>query len=259
MNKLKTSAVALVIAASGNQPAAAGWCEGSKYFLMDMSMSERVEKAGDALQDAMRRLSAKAGKLKLDMQTEAERTRQELERQYADLTTETEELCQNGKQGSYPVRYHNIELQNASELRARLRLNLDLLQAQRAAATETASQKDKMQKLAVAMLHKHSTLSVLLKQLEAESGMNASPRFASQFVQSACIAVNESEQLLKKARLRGVDELLAEKILQRSTDHATEEELDNFMKSCRVEDIETKVSVGRKWLDKMVRKVNGWF
>ena len=242
-----------------SQSVSADWCSGSHFFIMNMPLSERVEEAGDALLEAMDILTDKARLLKLDMQTEAENTREELSRLYSNLSEQTVALCEQLKEQDFPANFQNTRLVNHAEVSARLKLNLELLQAQKSAYAEANNQLEKMDVLAGQMEEKAAMLSILLRQTESQSSVKTKPASADQFVQSACLAMNRSKVLLQQAHLLDRDALLAESIVQISAQGIDSPQWNNFKGHCQVAPLNDKFVGHRYWLGDMVHKINDWF
>jgi hypothetical protein len=209
----------------------ADWCDGRKFMLLAMPMSERVLKAGDSLQQLQQSLAEEAGRLQLDIQQNSLSVKSALSTELNLLKHQTIELCEQGQSGKFPVQYQSVFLADPLELRAQVSLNLTLLTAQQAASGDMEKVLEEIGQSTKAMRQKSRELALLVKHHAVQV---ENPGYNRQFIQAACIAAEDSHNLLKSWQTDSLDTLLAEKIQQLKQPIDTSK-LEKFLTTCRHE------------------------
>lgn len=234
------------------QSALASWCNGNRYLLFNMPLSDRLSQATDAVRQASTDLTEQTVRLKLDFETHNAIIQQQINTQTQQLSLQTITLCEAGQEGEFPLHSQYLVLQNKAQLNARLRLNLGLLAAQQHAQQVIVEQRQHMQELAVDLQTRHNTLAVLLAEL-SNTTSTMQPHAAQQFVQSACLAVTESDDVLDKIELLNRHELLAENIEVQQKSPVSDKQLAEFMEHCDLDPNANKGLFG-----KLFNKLTSW-
>lgn len=250
--KLVKTSIAMIVMMLLQQPAEASWCNGNRYLLFNMPLSDRLNQAADAVRQANNELAEQTIRLKLDFETHNASVQQQINSQTQQLSLQTITLCEAGQEHEFPLHLQNLVMQNKAELSARLRLNLGLLTAQQKAQQAIQKQRQHLQDLAVILHARHNTLAVLMAELD-NSGNVLQPPAAQQFVQSACLAVTESDDVLDQIELLNRHELLAENIKVQQQAPVSDKQLALFMEDCDLDPTANQGVIGR-----LFSKLSSW-
>ena len=212
-------------------PAHADWCSGTWVPFVEMKLSDRVNKATDALDSLQKDLQEAATRMKLDVEANRTRLMQKIQLEKQRLYDDTSQLCRNGRDAPYPLQYGAVSLQDVEQFRAQLRLNLGLYQAQHKVEQTLQQRIAEQQALATAMSAKYNELAVLEQQARPLQGMGGTVPEAERFVQTACIAAKAGDELLETAPTETLEELLGE-VLLKEQQPGTEADVSNLLADC---------------------------
>ena len=212
-------------------PAQADWCSGTWVPFVEMKLSDRVNKATDALDSLQKDLQEAATRMKLDVEANRTRLMQQIQLEKQRLYDDTSQLCRNGRDATYPLQYGTVSLQDIEQFRAQLRLNLGLYQAQDKVEQTLQQRIAEQQALGTAMSAKYNELAVLEQQARPLQGMNGTVPDAERFVQTACIAFKAGDELLDTAPTETLEELLGE-VLLKEQQPGTEADVSNLLADC---------------------------
>lgn len=251
MNTIKWVAVAfcLLQAPSGY----ADWCDGRKFMLLAMPMSERVLKAGDSLQQLQQSLAEEAGRLQLDIKQNSLAVKNALSAEVNLLKRRTAELCGQAQSNTFPVQYQGLSLADQLELRTQVSLNLNLLTAQQAASDDMEKMQEEIGQAVKVMQQKNRELALLAKHHAVQV---ENPDYNRQFLQTACLAAQDSRDLLQSLQTVSLDALLTEKIQQLQQRPIDELKLEKFLTTCRYEGEPETLSGSLKG---MFNRLKSWF
>lgn len=230
----------------------ADWCDGSKFMLLAMPMSERVQKAGESLQQLQQALTEETARLQLDINQNSLAVKNALAAEFNSLKVRAVELCEQGQSGRFPLQYRNLSLADPLELRAQASLDLQLLAAQQAALADVDRMRQTIEKTMKATRQKNSELALLVKQ---RNGQADNPEYNRRFLQQACIASVEGRDLLRSLETVSLDTLLAEKIRQLKLP-VEDAKLDKFLAACRYGNEPTTMADSLK---DIVKRLRSWF
>ncbi|MCH9698997.1 MAG: hypothetical protein K0U68_12920 [Gammaproteobacteria bacterium] len=234
------------------QSAFSSWCNGNRYLLFDMPLSDRLTHAADAVRQASADIAEQTKRLNLDFETHNAVIQQQINTQTQQLGLQTIALCEAGQEQEFPLHLQHLVLQTKAELSTRLRLNLGLLAAQQKAQQAIVEQRQQLQKLAVTLQARHNSLAVLLAELN-NNASTLQPPAAQQFVQSACLAVTESDDLLDQIELLNGHELLAETIHAQQESPVSDKQLTDFMQHCQLDP-----SANKGMFSRLFNKLSNW-
>lgn len=233
-HRLTNTIVVITLMLLFHQAAVANWCNGSRYLLFEMPLSERLNQASKAVRQTSAALAEQATRLKLDFETHNTVIQQQMNSQRQQLGIQTVALCEAGKDDEFPLQAQHFVLQSKMELNERLRLNLGLLAAQQKAQQTMYEQRQQLQQLAVILQARHNTLAVLLAEMHGNTTALQAPA-AQHFVQSACLAVTESDDVLDQIELLNRHQLLAENIEAQQGTPISDQQLAQFMDHCEID------------------------
>ncbi len=234
------------------QSVEASWCNGSQYMLFEMPLSKRLIQASEAIQQASTNLTVQSAQLKLDYENQNIQTLQQIERQINLLSQQTIGLCELSEDAEYPLNTSSVVFNNDAELRARLLLNLGLLTAQQEARQEILQQQKQLKALSSTLQTRQNTLAVLHNEWNLKRSVMR-PVTAQQFIQSACLAVTDSDDLLDQVQSITHNQLVAEKINLQRNSPISEQRLAEFMDNCELDPSNTG------WANQLMNKLKGWF
>jgi len=234
----------------------ADWCDGRKFMVMAMPMSERVLKAGESLQQLQQSLSEEAGRLQLDIKQNSLSVKNALSAELNVLKRQTAELCEQGQSGNFPLQYQGLPLADRLEFRAQIALNLNLLAAQQAASDDVEKMQGDIAHAAKVMQQKSRELTLLIKHHAVQVEMADKSGYNRRFLQTACMAAEDSRDLLSSLKIVSLDALLSQKIQQlRQQKPIDDMTLEKFLTTCRYAD-EPETLPDR--LKEMLNRLKSW-
>lgn len=254
---MKTIKIVLpIICLLHTQAGYADWCDGRKFMVMAMPMSERVLKAGESLQQLQQSLAEEAGRLQLDIKQNSLSVKNALSAELNLLKRQTAELCEQGQSGDFPLQYQGLPLADHLEFRAQVALNLNLLAAQQAASDDMEKMQDEIAHAAKAMQQKNRELTLLIKHHAMQVEVADKPGYNRRFLHEACMASEDSEAVLSSLKTISLDTVLAEKIQRlRKQKPSDDMKLENFLITCRYPD-EPETLPDR--LKEMLNRLKSW-
>lgn len=250
--KIVLSTLCLLHAQAGH----ADWCDGRKFMVMAMPMSERVLKAGESLQQLQQSLTEEAGRLQLDIKQNSLSVKNALSVELNLLKRQTAGLCRQGQSGNFPLQYQGLPLADHLEFRAQILLNLNLLTAQQAASDDVDKMQEDIAQAVKVMQQKSRELKLLIKHHAVQVEMADKPGYNRQFLQAACMAAEASEDMLSSLKTVSLDTLLAKKIQQLREQKSTDDmKLERFLATCRYPDEPETLA---DWLNGLLNRIKSW-
>jgi len=219
----KTLLSTLLLAALSASPASADWCDGTRYYLMEMPLSQRIAEANGAVALELARAEESLQVLAYDLETQRKEMSTHLEREQAALLQQARTQCtrRDGSAGA-----------EQSALRAQARLDLAALAAMQDVASGLEQMAQKHQQLREKLQAKQAELRLLQQRL-ARLAAAPEPIEARLALRSACTAVDESSTLRSGYHPLSLDRLYSEAVEEgRHTKDIPESAVAAFMEEC---------------------------
>lgn len=235
-------------------PLQADWCTGDwlgvQWF--EMSLSDRVGGAADALAERQSDIQSAITRMRLDTDASHQRLAQRLQIEQQQLYNDTQQLCQAEQVARFPIVYKGANLLGEQQLQAQLRLNLGLYLAHTSVERILRERIGKQQTLSRALEAKFHELSVLSQQAKVSQGPQASVFTANRFVQTVCLAVKASDALLEDVPEDSLESLIG-RSLQEEQQAVSPVAVNDLLADCSALAKPTAVE-GRSWFSQLIRE-----
>lgn len=211
----------------------ADWCSG--YWVagfFEMKLSDRVEKASNALQNNQSKLQNAITRMRLDTESNFKRLQQHTQQQQTRLYEDTLAICFDTQSEQFPIHYAGASLQDLEQAKAQLRLNLGLYQAYDAVGKQLKKRIEQQKQLSHSMSSKFHELSVLTQQMTSVRGFEGTVPQAKRFVQTACLAIESGEALLAAMPVDTLEEMMAAQ-LTKEQKPANEQQVTSLLDDCK--------------------------
>lgn len=219
------------------------WCGGKKWWLMDMSLTERSQQAVDSLQKTADRLKKEALRLESSAKQHSADLREHLSQQQKTLSKQTITLCQQAKTSGFPLQYQSVELKSNQDYRIQLQLNLDLIAAQQQMVGALEQEESRFATHIQQLKIKQNKLRLLSQQATVKD----SPVSATQFIRQACQAQQESENALEATQKIILSERLEQRLADLKKSSISVAWLDQFIQSCEIQPIQPQRQKESDW------------
>lgn len=226
------------------------WCEGKKWWLMNMSLEERTEKAINHLQETANTLKKEAFRLEANAKEHSADFRQRLFTQQKKLVTQTTILCQQAKSSGFPLRYQNFELRSKADYRLQLRLNLNLIVAQQQMIGALEQEETRFSTHIKQLKTKQNEMRLLSQQVTVQD----SPVSATQFINQACSTMQDSKTALEATKKIVLSDVLEKRLAALKKESIETEWLDEFSQHCEMKPLQKKVMQTSDWWQHLLVK-----
>lgn len=224
--------------------AIADWCDGTQWMFTKMDMASRVDHATESLSNLSKVLKSEKLRLASQVKTHTQSLTKQLQQQYLELNTQTTQLCQAGKQQSYPLNYQQVSLNTVIDFKNQLRLNLQLISSQK--------------EMIIALQDKENNFNYHLNQLDnlqhkilllnqQPKIQKQSPVSSLQFVKQACELEKKAEDEIDITEKIVINDVLDKELSALKQENIADIPLQQFINNCKVSTISQQVNASNDW------------